>query len=115
MRTTNQSSQADLTGANGSASIPSRTVAHDLIGIPGLHDGAVEEYSDWQQSRVRRGILKDDIRNARDLALENGLISSRFAVTKTQSSSLSKASKWRLRIDSFVRLPNKWNSLNRTV
>lgn len=41
--------------------------------IPGLHAVAVEEYSNWQQSRVSREILKDDIRKARDLALANGL------------------------------------------
>lgn len=69
----NQSPQLDVTGANGSTIVPSKTAVHDPFDVPGLCDVAVEEYSDWQQSRVSSEILKDDIRKARDLALANGL------------------------------------------
>ncbi|KAF4766946.1 hypothetical protein HAV15_009615 [Penicillium sp. str.  len=62
-----------VTGPNYSPSTPSMAPTSDPIDIPGLHDVAVEEYSNWQQSRVSRDILKDDIRKARDLALANGL------------------------------------------
>jgi hypothetical protein len=36
-------------------------------------DTAVEEYSNWQQSRVKRGDQKDDIQNMCNMALEHGL------------------------------------------
>lgn len=69
----NQGSQAVVADGNSSASLPSRIPPPDPIEIPGLHDVAVVEYSDWQQSRVSSEALKDDIRKARDLALANGL------------------------------------------
>ena len=69
----NQGSQPLLTDAVDAATCPSKIAIPDLLEIPGLHDVAVEEYSDWQQSRVSREILKGDIRKARDLALANGL------------------------------------------
>lgn len=56
----NQISQpvvADVIGANHSPSITSIAPTSDPIDIPGLHDVAVEEYSNWQQSRVSRDIL----------------------------------------------------------
>lgn len=69
----NQGSQAVVADGNTSASLPSRTPSLDKIEIPGLHDVAVVEYSNWQQSRVSSEVLKDDIRKARDLVLANGL------------------------------------------
>jgi hypothetical protein len=72
----NQASQPVATGANGPISYPSiasKTPTPEPVEIPGLLDVAVEEYSKWQQSRVSRDILKEDIRKARDLALANGL------------------------------------------
>jgi hypothetical protein len=47
--------------------------AKPRLNVPGFLDAAVEEYSDWQQSRVRREDQKDDIRNMCDMALEYGL------------------------------------------
>jgi hypothetical protein len=52
---------------------PSSDARHDPISIPGRLDVAVEEYSDWHQSRVSSKILKDHIKKARDVALANGL------------------------------------------
>lgn len=69
----NQVSQPVATGANGPISCPSKAPTPDPVEIPGLLNVAVEEYSKWQQSRVSRYILKDDIRKARDLALANSL------------------------------------------
>ncbi|KAJ5642756.1 hypothetical protein N7490_006756 [Penicillium lividum] len=72
----NQASQPVVTGITGPNYSPASALmapTSDLIDIPGLHDVAVEKYSKWQQSRVSRDILKDDIRKARDLALANGL------------------------------------------
>ncbi|CAN9251087.1 unnamed protein product [Alternaria alternata] len=47
--------------------------AKPRLDVPGFLDAAVEEYSDWQQSRVRREDQKVDIRNMCDMALEHGL------------------------------------------
>jgi hypothetical protein len=72
----NQASQLVTTGVNGLISCPStvsKTPTPEPVEIPGLLNVAVEEYSKWQQSRVSRDILKEDIRKARDLALANGL------------------------------------------
>lgn len=68
----NQGSQA-VVGDGNSVYFPSRTPLPDPIEIPGLHDVAVVEYSDWQQSRVSSDTLKHDIRKAQDLVLANGL------------------------------------------
>jgi hypothetical protein len=38
--------------------------------VPGFLDAAVEDYSDWQKSRVRGYDQKDDIQNMCDMALE---------------------------------------------
>jgi hypothetical protein len=43
------------------------------LDIPGFLDTAVEEYSDWQQSRVRREDQKHEIRKLCDIALDHGL------------------------------------------
>jgi hypothetical protein len=43
------------------------------LDISGFLDTAVEEYSDWQQSRVRREDQKDEIRKLCDIALDHGL------------------------------------------
>lgn len=72
----NQASLPVTTGENALISCPSiasKAINSDPVEIPGLLDVAVEEYSKWQQSRVSRDILKDDICKARDLALANGL------------------------------------------
>ncbi|KAJ5291476.1 hypothetical protein N7478_000727 [Penicillium angulare] len=69
----NQASQPLVADSIDSATYHPKISTPGLIEIPGLHDVAVEEYSDWQQSRVSRENLKDDIRKARDLALANGL------------------------------------------
>jgi hypothetical protein len=44
--------------------------AKPRLDVPGFLDAAVEEYSDWQKSRVRREDQKDDIQNMCDMALE---------------------------------------------
>jgi hypothetical protein len=41
--------------------------------VPGFLDAAVEQYSNWQQSRVMSEEQKEDIRNMCDTALEHGL------------------------------------------
>lgn len=69
----NQGPQAIVAEGNSSAPLPSRISPPDPIEMPGLHDVAVVEYSDWQQSRVSSEAPKDDIRKARDLVLANGL------------------------------------------
>jgi hypothetical protein len=43
------------------------------LDIPGFLDTAVETYSEWQQSRVRREDQKDEIRKLCDIALDQGL------------------------------------------
>jgi hypothetical protein len=43
------------------------------LDIPGFLDVAVEEYSDWQQSRVRREDQKNEIRKLCNIALDHGL------------------------------------------
>jgi hypothetical protein len=43
------------------------------LDIPGFLDTAVETYSEWQQSRVRREDQKDEIRKLCDIALNQGL------------------------------------------
>jgi len=47
--------------------------AKPRLNVPGFLDTAVEEYSTWQQSRVKRQNQKDDIQNMCDMALEHGL------------------------------------------
>jgi hypothetical protein len=46
--------------------------AHRLV-ISGLRDVTVNEYSDWQQSKVNDEMLKVEFQRARDVALEDGL------------------------------------------
>ena len=43
------------------------------LNIHGFLDVAVEEYSDWQQSRVRREDQKNEIRKLCNIALDHGL------------------------------------------
>jgi hypothetical protein len=43
------------------------------LDIASFLDTAVEAYSDWQQSRVRREDQKDEIRKLCDIALDHGL------------------------------------------
>ena len=57
----------------GTEATPSITIQMDSIDIPGLLDVAVEEYTDWQQSRVSSTIFQNNIRKAYDVALENCL------------------------------------------
>jgi hypothetical protein len=52
---------------------PSRAADRDPIIIPGSLDEALEEYSNWHQSRVSSQEFKDDIRKARDVAFANSL------------------------------------------
>jgi hypothetical protein len=54
---------------------PDQAVATSMprLDIPGFLDAAVEKYSDWQQSRVRREDQKDEIRKLCDIALDHGL------------------------------------------
>jgi len=62
-----------LPGPSHSTSDSTKVQAKPRLDVPGFLDAAVEEYSDWQQSRVRREDQKDDIRNMCDMALEHGL------------------------------------------
>jgi hypothetical protein len=41
--------------------------------MPGFLDAAVEQYSDWQQSRISREDQKNYIHNMFDMALKHGL------------------------------------------
>jgi hypothetical protein len=41
--------------------------------IPGLRDNAVEEYNDWQQSKIHDEGLKVEFEKARDAILMEGL------------------------------------------
>ncbi|KAF2845011.1 hypothetical protein T440DRAFT_522991 [Plenodomus tracheiphilus IPT5] len=41
--------------------------------IPGFCDTAVEEYSEWQMSRVKRDDLREGVLRIRDIALKDGL------------------------------------------
>lgn len=68
-----QSSQPSAPMPVGAEVASSRTTQMDSIDIPGLLDVAVEEYTNWQQSRVSSKIFKDNINKARDIALENCL------------------------------------------
>jgi hypothetical protein len=52
---------------------PSHATSAHRLDIPGLRDVAVNEYSDWQQSKVNDEILKIEFRRARDVALADGL------------------------------------------
>lgn len=62
-----------LPGPSHPTSGSTEVQAKPRLDVPGFLDAAVEEYSDWQQSRVRREDQKNDIRNMCDMALEHGL------------------------------------------
>ncbi|KAF3031308.1 hypothetical protein E8E12_000474 [Didymella heteroderae] len=62
-----------LPGSSHSMTGSAEAQAKPRLDVPGFLDAAVEEYSNWQQSRVMREDQKDDIRNTCDMALEHGL------------------------------------------
>jgi hypothetical protein len=61
-----------LPGPSNPTSSLSEVQAKIRLDVPGFLDAAVEEYSNWQQSRVRREDQKNDIQNMCDMALEHG-------------------------------------------
>jgi hypothetical protein len=62
-----------LPGPSQSTPTTVEVQAKPRLNVPGFLDAAVEEYSNWQQSRVMRQVQKDDIRSMCDMALEHGL------------------------------------------
>ena len=64
------SAQQSLTSTDP---VSSNTILADFIDISGPLDIAVEEYTAWQKSRVRRVIFKEQIAKAGEVALENCL------------------------------------------
>jgi hypothetical protein len=94
-----------MSDANSPFPFPSRTPT-DPIDIPGLHDVAVAEYSDWQQSRVSSEVLKDDIRKARDLVLANGLDLKQIHGDQDPDFFNKQGLKWGWRAGSFARSSN---------
>ncbi|KAH7061005.1 hypothetical protein BKA63DRAFT_573482 [Paraphoma chrysanthemicola] len=62
-----------LPGPSHPTSGQTEVQAKPRLDVPGFLDAAVEEYSDWQQSRVRREDQKEDIRKLCDMALEHRL------------------------------------------
>ncbi|KAF7174220.1 hypothetical protein CNMCM5623_006758 [Aspergillus felis] len=64
-----QSSQPSLSSSSGTeASMSSRA---DYADIPGPLEAVVEEYANWHLSRVSSDSYKENIKKARDIALEN--------------------------------------------
>jgi hypothetical protein len=59
-----------LPGPSLSSSGSAEVQVKPRLDVPGFLDAAVEEYSDWQQSRVRTEDQKSDIRSMCDMALE---------------------------------------------
>ena len=56
------------------AMLPSPNVlSSDAFNIPGLRDEAVREYTAWHETNVGDDLLKAQFREARDIALANGL------------------------------------------
>lgn len=53
--------------------MPSQPTWGEPVMIHGLLDVAVEEYTEWQQSRVNNETFRDNINKARDVTLENCL------------------------------------------
>lgn len=66
-------SQPSMPAPAGTEVTPSRPSRTDSIVITGLLDIAVEEYTDWHQSRVSSETFRENIQRARDVALENCL------------------------------------------
>ncbi|KAM0703903.1 hypothetical protein Q7P35_008909 [Cladosporium inversicolor] len=58
--------------AAGTASTLKAAMPRDFE-LPGFHDVALHQYSEWHQSRVFDTNLKADFKRARDVALENAL------------------------------------------
>ncbi|KAJ5820604.1 hypothetical protein N7474_006195 [Penicillium riverlandense] len=63
--------QSISTPDNGAT--PAKPGCADSIMVHGLLDVAVEEYTEWQQSRVSNEAFRDHINKARDVTLENCL------------------------------------------
>ncbi|KAJ5419469.1 uncharacterized protein N7487_003019 [Penicillium crustosum] len=53
--------------------IPTAPDCTEFIMVDGLLDIAVEEYTEWQQSRVSNETFRENINKARDVTLENCL------------------------------------------
>lgn len=64
-------SQSSMPTPSATRGTPPKSDHVDPIKVHGLLDIAVEEYTDWQQSRVSSETFRDNIKNARDVALEN--------------------------------------------
>jgi hypothetical protein len=62
-----------LPGPSHPSSGSAEVQAKPRLDVPGFLDAAVENYSAWQKSRIRREDQKDDIQNTCDMALEHGL------------------------------------------
>lgn len=65
------SQQSMPTSAGDSA--PAKTGYAKSITVHGLLDVAVEEYTEWQRSRVRNEAFSNNVNKARDVTLENCL------------------------------------------
>ncbi|KAA8641516.1 hypothetical protein EYZ11_012653 [Aspergillus tanneri] len=48
-----------------------RTIQPDYVDIPGYREAVVEEYANWHLSRVSSENYKENIKQARDIALDN--------------------------------------------
>ncbi|CEJ61521.1 hypothetical protein PMG11_10052 [Penicillium brasilianum] len=56
-----------------SAAIPPQAQVQNDLNIPGLRDVAVKQYTAWHEANVEDDALKAQFRQARDVALANGL------------------------------------------
>ena len=68
-----QPSQPLASSSGGNETISSQTTQVDPIDIPGALEEVVKEYSNWQLSQVNTELFRDNIKNARDIALNNCL------------------------------------------
>jgi hypothetical protein len=68
-----QSSQPVISYSSSTEATLSRATQSDSIDIPGPLEVAVEEYTNWQLSRVNTETFRDNIKKARDVTLENCL------------------------------------------
>jgi hypothetical protein len=66
-------SQTSIYTPSANETMPSKPTCGEPVMIHGLLDVAVEEYTEWQQSRVNNETFRDNINRARDVALENCL------------------------------------------
>jgi hypothetical protein len=68
------SNQPSIAGSMESSMLPESICSNICpLNIPGYSDVAVQQYSEWQQSKVAREDLKDDIVKACEAALDDGL------------------------------------------